>query len=283
MSTIPLPRGYEFGSEVEIKKPNTDTILQVYDKTESGKIYTAMLALLEGSVASIDGVKPTLAQLKKMPIVSAEVVIVEAFKKYDVPTLVEGVYPCPRCGNKIIHEETKSEDTRDNILDLKIKYDRFDDLMKATSENYNYKEAYFKLELSDSEKLQFGDDTFVHGITFRDPTVEDMIDIQNDATLQTPSSQQKKLYFKCIAGIDFLHPSIEDWQVIKNRFMYELVRFDDYRTFDKVSVGLRQYGYYPFIELGCGNCRKVWEAAIDFTGFFVYALRSNLGSQGKKG
>lgn len=281
MSYVPLSRGYEFGSEVEIKKPNTDTILQVYDKAEAGKIYSAMLALLEGSVVSLDGVKPTTAMLKKMPIVSAEAVVVEAFRKYNVPTLVEGVYPCPRCGHKVIHEETKDEDTRDDVAKLKVRYDRFNEFMEPITDNYNYTSDYFVLELSDDEKLQFGDDTFIHSLTFRDPTVEDLISIQNDTTLKTPSSQQKKLYMSCIAGIEFMHPTIDDWQTIKNRYLYELVRFEDFRTFDRISLGLRRFGMYPFVEMGCPSCSKVWEAAIDFTGFFVYALRSNLGSKAK--
>jgi hypothetical protein len=275
-----LPRAYKGGSFVEVKKPNTDTILSVYDKAESGKTYNAMLSLVEGSIENIDGRKPTIEDIRTMPIVSAEYVIIEAFKKYKLPTKVEGVYPCPRCGTKIICEHNKQEDTRDDIVELPIIYDRFNEFMKPNhTGEYDYKQDYFKLELSDDEKLQFGDDTFIHSITFRDPTLEDLVKIQADATLQTSSSRQKKLYTMCIVDIEFMHPTIDNWEDIKKRYLYELVRFDDYRTFDKITVGLRRFGFYPFKERGCHNCKKVWESAVDFTSFFVSALRSNLGSQ----
>lgn len=277
MSTIKLPRGYEFGSVIEIKKPNTDTILHVYDKAESRKVYGAMLALLEGSIEEIDGKKPSTDMIRKMPMVSAEVAIVEALKMYKLPTLLEGVYPCPRCNTKVIHEQTKDEDTRDDICNLPIKYD----IDVVGGSWVDYKSGYYTLDLSDEEKLQFGDDTFIQSITFRDPTIADMMSLENDYTLKTPSAQQKKLYVSCIADIEFMHPEIEDWNTIKNRYMYELVKFDDYRTFDRITLGLRRFGYHPFIQLGCGNCHKIWESAVDFTGFFVYALRSNLGTKAK--
>lgn len=269
---VPVPT-----HQVGVVKPNSETILNVYDQVENGKMYQSILHLMNGSLSDLDN--GGLNALKDIPIINSEVIAIEAFKLYKLPTKLEGVYPCPRmgCNHKIIHEETKESDTRDDIAEMPITY----------FEGTDISDSYFTLHLDagDEVKIYSRGDVIctISSITFRHPTIGDLISIENDPTLKKSASRLKKLYHSCIVSANFvsLDESITSVDVIKNRYPYEMLKFDDYRQIDRITVGLRKYGIYPFVAITCPNCGKEFEAAVDFTGFFAYALRSQLGERVK--
>lgn len=272
---LDLPVSLQNKRKAELKKPDSDTILTIYEKAEQGKYAQALLYLLNGGIQTLDDQKLSLSELKDIPLVSGEYVAKELFKLYKLPTLVEGLYPCPRngCGNRIVHEEGKDFDSRDDIDKLPVNY--------ATSPDYQADWFTLNLDKGDEIVLKSKDEVAaeVTAITFRDPTIGDLMMIENDSSLSSTGSRLRKLYHELIVGAQVLtiDDRLQDVTVLKNRFPYELVKFNDYRYMQQITVGLRRFGIYPFIEVSCPSCGKQWEAALDFTSFFAYALRSQLG------
>jgi len=272
---LKMPISLQNKRQVEIKKPDSDTILNIYEKAEQGKYAQALLSLMHGGINSIEDTKPSLSDLKNLPLVSAEYIAKELFKLYKLPTLVEGLYPCPRngCGNKVIHEESRDFDSRDDVDKLPVHY----------AESADYQTDWFTLtfDKGDEIELKHRDEIAaeVSSITFRDPTIGDLIMIENDSSLTSTGSRLRKLYHELIVGASVvsIDDRLQDIQTIKNRYPYDLVKYNDYRYMQQITVGLRRFGVYPFIEIVCPSCGKHWEAALDFTSFFVYALRSQLG------
>lgn len=272
---LKMPISLQNKCQIEIKKPDSDTILNIYEKAEQGKYAQALLSLMHGGIVNIEDMKPSLSDLKNLPLVSAEYIAKELFKLYKLPTLVEGLYPCPRngCGNRVIHEESRDFDSRDDVDKLQVVY----------AESPNYQDDWFVLNFDKGDEIQLKqrDDVVaeISSITFRDPTIGDLINVESDSSLTSTGSRLRKLYHELISGVSVItvDDRLQDVQTIKNRYPYDLVKYSDYRYMQQITVGLRRFGIYPFIELVCPSCGKQWETALDFTSFFVYALRSQLG------
>jgi hypothetical protein len=272
-----LPRGFGGITEAEISKPDADTILRVVEKAQAGKIYSAMAECILGGCESIGGIKPEMSIVKQIPLVSAEVLCTEIFKQYAISTKVENLFICP-FGHRNLHELTKDEDTRDDIAKLKIR--------KDPSGN----PVPYEIDLKEGNEIKvYGEDggkvaVLITKLSFRDPTLEDFISIQNDNTQKSPLRALKKVYLNCLVDLDgeISDDSGGDLETLKDRYMYELLAFPDIRDFNRVSHALRTYGYQSEIDITCKECGKEFEDRVDWTGFFVYALRSMSKVAGRK-
>jgi len=256
------PRPWRGNTEFEVKKPDTETILSLADKSGNGRQYSAMLSLLEGSV--VDG-----KDLRFMPLINAEFVVREAFRLYDLETKVEGVYQCPSCRHQNIHREGGDEDNRDDVANLEVYY----------SED----EKPYELNLSSGREVEIkaiigGEKRTVavlNKYVLRDPTLDDLLKIEADKTLDTSTRRLNKLFRMCLIEIDGIVEGADlDLKTIQNRYQNMILNFPDFRDFQKLSTITRTYGLEHFIAIDCENCGKKFESAIDFTGFFVSALTS---------
>lgn len=116
---------------IEIKKPKTGIFTVAYEMAQKGNIFMAMKELISGcieSITSIDGeIIDNKLQIKNivghMSYISAEAVALKIMAQINEDDVIEGVYPCPRCGKKIVTEYNKDMeiDTRDRISDLDVK------------------------------------------------------------------------------------------------------------------------------------------------------------------
>lgn len=253
--------------EFDPKKPDTDTILKVYEEAENGRYYGALYKMICGSIATIGERSPDNSSLKYMPLVNAEYIAVEAFKLYGLPTRLEGVHRCPRpgCGHKIIMEETETEDSRFDIANASV--------------NYAEDNGYFSLSLDQGREvvIKYGKENeyIISELTFRPPHLYDAMQCKEKSN----SAFMRHIYNRCIVDCQAIGTGVEDptCEMMKGRFPAgEMIRFPDYRDFDRVTVGLKRYGINPFIRVKCPECGKMFDAAMDFTGFFVSALHSEL-------
>lgn len=269
-----LPRPLNGKINVEFKKPDTRSIIEVYKKVDAGKIYSAMLSILESGIESIEGEKPELSELKDLPIVSAEFCVTEIFKEYSISSKVENIYKCPRCGYLIKHEENEDEDSRDDILKIPIKYSTNNNPYELNLSKNNT----VKIISNDKVTAEF------HSFKFRDPTLGDLIRLQSDQTKNDPYKALMKLNYDCLIDVDghlYEEDFSDDIEQIKNRYLYEIMDFPDIRDFNKISNLFRTYGYQNKIDLICPECEKKFDGRIEWTGFFAYALRSTAMSEGK--
>lgn len=260
-----FPEPWRGFSTCELKKPDTNTILNVAEKAESGKSYAAMLAWIEGSIETVDGERPK--DLRFIPLVNAEVVSRDAFMLYKLPTLVEGVYPCPRCGALNKHEEGVDSDNRDDIAALQVTCAEEEpkhelDLSESPIEIYSTVDGKKELVVS------------IKKLVFRSPTIDDLLKIETDQTLKTSVRRMKKLYMQCMIDFDGEVTGGEDFNSIKNKYSYDLLNFPDFRDFDRLTHLFRRFGFNHMIAITCEQCSKEYEKPVDFTGFFVSALLS---------
>lgn len=248
---LPIP----FSREIEVKKISTNTVLDVYDEAKNGNIFNAMQSFLLGCI-TIDGKKPSVSEIKNFPLVNVEFLIVESFKKFGLPTKVESVYICPRqgCGSQIIFEEKNGIDNRIDISELEINY--------CDEENYLH-------EFDINHKIN--NEIIIDKMFFRDITIGDMIEVSKEK--KSTKQMLNDVFFKCLQEISFYteNQSISSIN-IKNRYRAELFNFENYSDSIRLQKLFRKFGYNLYKEISCSNCGKQWKQAIDFTGFFVYAL-----------
>lgn len=260
---LPLP--FNGHSNVELTKPTVQNILDVYDSAQGEQYYKSMLDFMDGNVLSEDGEPIPSNELRKMPIVSAEVVIVELFKMYGLPTKVEGVYACPRfgCGHKVVQEETKESDNRFDIQDL--------DVIVCNGDDVN-----FRLELntpiicgSEEKKLT------ITALTFAPVTIGDMIRVSSDHTIKKESRFTKKIFLTALIDMDANYTGQEEMTIekAKNRFQFDILEFPDIAHQNTLILGMRKYGLRLLQDLTCPKCGKEWQAPVPFLVFFAYALK----------
>lgn len=267
-----FPRPWKGRREFELKKPSTATILSLADRAENGKRYASLLALIEGSIETIDGKEPS--ELRDMPLINAEYVAREAFRLYKLPTFVEGVYQCPRCGHANIHEEktgkngTVVSDTRDDVANLEVIFCDHEDpyVLELASGN--------EVILQNNYNGQLKTVAEIRSFVWRDPSISDMMRIESDSSLKDTSRRVNKLYYSCLIDVEGDVHEGDDFVSLKNKFMYELLDFPDFSDWARIAPLLHQYGMQPFIDVTCERCQKDFTDPIDFTGFFVSALLS---------
>ena len=259
-----LPRQYIHGSECEIKKISTNTILDVYDVQAKKNKYEAMLSMLLGSIDTLDGKKPSVSELRLMPAVNVEYAILEAFKLYGLPTKMEGVYSCPRvgCHSRIIQEIAKDgSDSRQDLNDLQV-------LFSDSDEPY-------KVEFKAGEEVTIKsqeNEIIISSMSFRDFTIGDLIDAMNNTT--SIRSKINQILFSTLVDMEFVDNSNLSFEQVKSRYKISLFNFPRYETVSEILKQFRKYGIQLFIPHVCSSCGKEWEEAIDFTSFFDYALSS---------
>lgn len=256
------PRPWKGNTEFELTKPDTETILTLADRAQSGKQYSAMLALLEGSVK--DG-----ADLRFMPLINAEYVVREAFKLYEIDTRVEGVYGCPACRHQNIHREGSDEDTRDDVGGMEVFFCDHDEPYEMELGKGREVEIWASV---DGEKRQVA---LLNKYSFRDPLIDDLLKIEGDRTLDTSTKRLNRLFRMCLVDLDgVIDDATLDVEKIKTRYSNDILNFPDFRDFQRMSLITREFGLEHFIKVNCENCGKHFESAVDFTGFFVSALTS---------
>jgi hypothetical protein len=246
---LPVP----FERQIEVKKISTDTIIDVYEETKNGNVYKAMLSMLSGSIL-IDDKKPSNSELKLFPLVNTEYLIVESFKKFGLPSKVEGVYRCPRigCGHQIVLEKNRDEDTRIDVDKLEVNFSESDGTIEFEPKDHSFKGV------------------LVEKMVFRPITIGDLISIQEEK--KSTKHAMNEILYRCLVNMEYLSEDDLPMESIKNRYRLELFKFNDISDTMKLQKLFRSYGYNLFKEFSCPKCGKEWKQSIDFTGFFVYAL-----------
>jgi hypothetical protein len=250
-------------TSIEVKKPDTNTILKVSNDARAGKVFSASMPIIKGCT----NLKPE--EILALPILDVEVIVLEAFRKYDLPMEVDGLYSCPRigCGGVVIHDSDTL--SRPKYTDFEIKYlgedESPDIVLKLNDLEANH-------ITSNGEEI-----ALLSKYTFRQPTLGDMINIiENAKSSMKDDDKLKTLYISLLKEVDgLIYADLTSEQII-NRYKINVLNFEDYRTFNKITVGLRAYGIQPYIDLECPNCGKEWKNFSAFASFFAYALTSVL-------
>lgn len=262
--------------EVEIKKPKASVIADVSSSINTGKIFQGMVTFLKGCISEIKhndvaitdpiGIK---SLVPKIPYRSAEYltmqILLDQSKKNDA---VEGIYPCPLCGHRVISKLQKYDgmevDTRDYISSLRVNYK--DDINSTFKISLNT-----PVVIKDERNGEVLEN--VHGIEFYYPTLEHCINAETKYGSSNDVKLQFGIYAQCIKSIndepvDTKYRNMFGYMIIENIEDLE----NDFRA---ISFENSQYGLDPTIEKTCPECNEVWRPKINTSNFFVSALRLN--------
>jgi hypothetical protein len=263
---LPIIYGSSKFTEVEISQPSGEVIADTEKIIKQGNIYSAIYNFVAGCVTRIIGDREVDKQgeiktiCRSLKYKSAEYLYIQALLLvYNNVDYVEGVYVCPRCGEKCIAEETATNDTRDRISDLIINYLEGDD--------------YFELELSENFQIKTKKDELLYDIKtigFRHPTMEDYIQACAKHSDRDRIRLQYDVFAKCIESIN--------GQVIDNAFRstwgeYIFEKYKNIRDINKITKEYNSYGYQTKITKHCMFCGKEWQENLNTANFFASALQ----------
>jgi len=262
----------EIYNEVETRKPKSKVLTRAYEVMQKEGAFSAMVEFLSGcisSITSIDGKiidNPNLIRRLSglMPYVSAEAVSLEIIGTLNKDDVIDGIYTCPRCGEKIIgeYDPRTGLDTRDKVSDLGVsmlKENEYINEIAVTPEEpvkfYNKKTG---------EVIQT-----VEHFSVRYPTLNDCIISSRGMQKGEEVRVQLKIYSQSLLKVN---GEIAD---DKWKKMWGNLLFDELYPEDIAQIGniLQNLGIEKTVEKVCNNCGKVWEATVNTSNFFASGLQ----------
>ncbi len=258
--------------KVSLPRPKTSRYLECFRLCQQGKVSAGLLELLVGTKAGDR--KLDKSELRLIPHASIEVMVLQVLKNAVTEQKLSGVYTCPECNTPhVLRNEKDGEDNRIDLSEIDILYaDSYDDAKVIL--DIEKKSDQVLLPFKQNEEAGR-----ISGWTFDVFTLADHIAVENDQSLRDdPFRITARLLFMNLENLrgDYTesHPgTLTD--AMKNRYKHEVMDFPNIRHRFDVMEGAKRYGLDAWTpELYCGNCAYVWREPIDFTNFFVSALRS---------
>lgn len=255
---LPIPFDYN-GSvveEVDLRAPRAGVLADVQKEASEGRQYQAIAALVSGCLSE-ETEKP-LDLVKAMPYRTVEYLALQAILLVSPDDGFEGVYECPRCGHQTVCELTESNDTRDFVSEVEVRYSEgLEPILVALGHPVTF-------TVKDSV------DT-IETIQMRHPTIGDCI----SAEARVGKSNLMKLQFAIYAAaIERVNgdPVNQHWKATFGIPLFEKMEFRP----DLITIrdATAYYGMSPTIRKLCSKCGKEWDAPIDTSNFFGSALRS---------
>lgn len=269
---IPIFQGDKIYNIVDILKPKTGTIATAYESMKKNNIFKALLDFIAGSVEtiySIDGESVNERGKIKllcglMPYQSAEAVALKVMAMINEDDAVEGVYPCPRCGKKII---TDADDEYGLCVIEKIS------ALEVICMNSGIYTNNIQITLNESVKIKNRQtDEILETIDdfeLRYPTVNDCIMAGQNMRDGQEVRVQMKLYINAMTKVNGNEVD-RKWKAI-----YGMPMFNNMDTLDQAKIGkaMLEYGLKKTVQRECPDCGKIWDSPINTSNFFASGLR----------
>lgn len=269
-SPIPIFYNDNVYQNIEIIKPSGAVIADTKKEADKGDFFSSIKVFIAGCTASIDDVADKVMIKKlvsQMPYRSAEAIAIKIMADfYADDDGIEGVYPCPRCGHKIISEYRENEgtiiDTRDFISNLHIGY--YDDVVNE-----------IKVELSEPVILKNKiDDRVLEEIeefSIKFPTLENGINACARMGLNDTVRLQYAIYADALLTVNG-QVAEKRWKDMFGLPLFENIK-DAKKDIGQINEVLKRYGINPEVEKRCPKCEKVWRPEVNTTNFFASGLQ----------
>jgi len=276
---VPVWKGTAIYPSVELRAPTPDTIAATQEAVEHG-LYRAVVAFLSGCISSftapgaepVDDRKEIAALVRAMPYMSAEPVAIYALLEGDADDGIEGVYPCPRCGTKVVCEfVSDEEDTRDHIRLLPVTClgwagSVFDPAQVSRTITFRMGAAVKVAEQSAGG----GDEVWAGEFEMRWPTLADCM--QAEARLPGKASLRQQMEIYAIAV-----ERIEQEQLtpgVLGSYAQTMIHAMSKQDLTRLGNEMQKWGMRNTVRKACPSCGKVWEPTVATSNFFVSALAS---------
>lgn len=264
---IPARWGDKIIVECEVSKPKAGIIAETKSAVDRNDYYTALKIFCGGVVDSFidtDGGIVTDKQqiraiMNAMPFRSAEYIAIQSIIAIDGDDGVEGIYVCPRCGEKVIsgYEEVDGVvmDTRDFISGLEVRY--------ADANNGIH------IRLEEPLKVNKGNEEIVvDSLVLQHPTIEHCIKAGN----RVGYSNIMKLQLAILA---------EAMQELNGTKISGIMREVSYKVVENISTKelyeivseLGSYGLQTRVKKVCRACGKEFMCTVNTSNFFDFTTR----------
>lgn len=259
--------------EVEIKKPSGKVISDTKDNIENKNKYIAMRTFVADCTIRIIGenseitdplnIKSAYDKMsnKNLEYLSKEIMILY----YDGDDYIEGLYICPRCGNKVIAEKRDEDgieiDTRDRISDLKVTF------MEDESE------LIFDVDFSKPVTLTSEmEDDVINNITMCFPTTESLVKAYNSVGDDNDTKLQYYIWAYSILKANGKEVDTS-WRRSFGVQLFNNVENVEEDLNKNISGHINKYGVDPRVTKNCRECGKTWRPYISTSNFFASALQ----------
>lgn len=263
----------------DIEPPTPGIFADTKKVADTGDSFSSILIFLSGCVKSIisedneitDRIQIKSA-LRKLPFRSAEVIALKSIFKMHSDDGIEGMYKCPRCGNRVISQivEENGEiisDTRDFVSNLDIIYmdeyvESIEVQLKESSCVINMKTNEVMID-SNTQRL-----VSMSSIEMRYPTIGDCIEAQTKQGQSDSMRLQYRIYVESITKID----GFEINKQFKEKYgMILFEKIPDLNDIGIISKKVHEYGIDNKVKKLCPECGKEWMAVVNTSNFFVSA------------
>ena len=194
-----------------------------------------------------------------MPYVSADAIsmkVVCEIKKDD--DYIEGVYSCPRCGVDIITGNDDEIDTRDRISEILIN-------CMTQYNNTIFVELEESVKIINKRTEEIIEEMF--NFEMRYPTLNDFMHAENGQSDELEI--QYRAYCHAIQKVN--NEDVKDgW---KSNYGLLLLKKAEITKMFVINEEMRKYGMQNYKQRKCRRCRKVWDAPLNTSNFFVSGLR----------
>lgn len=263
---LPIPAKFngKTYSEVSTRKMKTSVIADTNKVVGKGDNYRAIQTLVAGGLERIGDItdRQTIQNaVGYFPYKSAFLLAVNLIMVDEKDDGVEGMYECPRCGQKKICEYNEDEqlDSRDFIHNLKIKY------------------------LEDSSTIKY---ELVNPISIKDEDgrSEDIINIEMDYPILNHCSQafnkvgsKDEIRLQLAIYVEALI-KVNDTEIDKKfKSSFGMIIFENMERNDiqNLTALTEKYGLNQKVRKICNKCGKEWDVSLNTANFFGSALLSS--------
>ena len=267
---LPIPA--KFGDKVivecEISKPKAIVITDAKSAVDRNDYYTALKVFCAGVVDSFTdsngGIITDKQQIRtimnSMPFRSAEYIAIQSIVAIDGDDGIEGIYPCPRCGYKIIagYEDNDGviSDTRDYISGLEVRY-----------ADENTMDIY--VQLDNPVVVHKGNDEIeIKTMRIQHPTLEHCIKAGNRVGYSNVMKLQLGIIAEAVSDIN----GNKVTGILREIAYKALDNIDSTELFSIVSE-LGKYGLQTKVAKVCPACGKEFMCTVNTSNFFDFSTR----------
>jgi DNA-directed RNA polymerase subunit RPC12/RpoP len=256
--------------EFEIIKPRGGVLADTRKIMDSGDVFPAIKTFIAGCTEAIISIdqeiitdKPAIKGLINfLPYKSAEFLITKIFTLDPDNDAVEGIYRCPRCGNRIISELKDDIDTRDFISDLEINFcENSENIILELSEPVVLKNKQTNEILEQIDVIEL-----------RHPTMADCIAAERKFGQMDSVRLQFAMYVEALLKVNG-NDIDNKYRNNYGMFIFENIK-DARKDLGKLNDEINKYGIDLRLKKNCNSCGKEFTAFLNTQNFFANALMS---------
>jgi len=273
---IPLKLNDVLYHSCDIEPPTPGVIADTKKVADTADRFNSTLVFLAGCVKSIISDTSEISEkiqiksaLRRLSFRSAEVIAIKSILLVHNDDAIEGVYPCTRCGHRVIAQKIEENgeiisDTLDHISDIDIMY-----AQECDNEfTIQLSEPVYIMNLKTGEPMvdmKTNRTVGMSTIKISHPTLGHCIDAQTRQGNSDEMRLQYRIYVEAITEVD----GIEIDRSFKDKYgMMLFEKIPNINDIGEITRRVHEYGISGKVKKICPSCGKEWMARVNTSSFF---------------